>query len=1003
MLQGGLERSPTGFTGLINQGATCYLNSLLQTLFMLPEFRSAMYAWTYDAEARTAVPEERCLSRQLQRLFAQLQLSARAAVTTGSLTKSFGWSGSEAFVQQDVQECMSVIFRFLQEQSLKDHIGSMHEGRVYDFLECHNCHQRRGRLEMFRDLQLDVRNMGCIEDSLRAFVAGESLEGVECPQCGKQDHLKGLALRRFPYFLTLQLKRFDLDFSTWQRVKLTNPIRIPLVLNVTEFTSAAEGEGGGEVDGDGAAPEYELLSVFMHIGSAMAGHYFAYIKDVSTGAWLNFNDSTVTPMTVDEIRANLGCAAPLEPGSSPPSGSAPPPKSAASNAYMLVYRRSTGGNVSSVPDSLVPPDLAAEIALENAKFAELKAEWEEERKWVNVTVYHDSAAKGLRIHEDKRISDLKAMAVDAFSLQGIGADRIRLRRFDPLKGIALEPMHGEDVALRDLPDEQLRKPMTLELRAPGADFEVYLQDGLPIVAQCFVSAEQAFTDSKTVLVPKNGVVGDLRTACARTRSIAPDQVSLVHFNGDHPRLLLDDSVALQGLKLAPGDTIHFECEPADAQESSALAGYFERLVHTATISFNDPGHDPQTSPYDAASGVSFAATDQRDLLHASIDVREPLARLKELIAQALGRDQSLFKIRRTAGGIELKDLDASVAAHGLDDGSRVHIKLGKPMVPGEYQFLAKLVPSLDAPAIPLGPLVLHEAMTTEDVKHAVIRTFSDAHDLPEPSMMRLRQASSTGSPGGVKMGDVVVDGVSLLAAYGDKLLDGKVIALQKILLPETFTAGDMLLRVRCWDPDTQTLTSPTEVVVPKEATTFELKQRLSSFSSTLAAPAECIPVAHVAVSKPFAYLLKDTSNIVRLKWKPQPLDDRSISGAPLRFKPGDLVLFMDARKIQTPPPPSEGAAAGPGFTPHASGEQGFVIYSAEEVRPTAPRCCWSWCARDLAGMRAAALALALHLPLPRVAYLFCLLPPQQVQREQAKKRQAELDAEEAGATTGQLG
>jgi ubiquitin carboxyl-terminal hydrolase 47 len=44
------EKNQQRFVGLSNQGATCYMNSLLQTLYMTPEFRTALYKWKYNPE-----------------------------------------------------------------------------------------------------------------------------------------------------------------------------------------------------------------------------------------------------------------------------------------------------------------------------------------------------------------------------------------------------------------------------------------------------------------------------------------------------------------------------------------------------------------------------------------------------------------------------------------------------------------------------------------------------------------------------------------------------------------------------------------------------------------------------------------------------------------------------------------------------------------------------------------------------------------------------------------
>jgi hypothetical protein len=50
-------KSETGLVGLSNQGATCYLNSLLQSLFMTYELRHGIYQWEYNDAKYEAVDQ----------------------------------------------------------------------------------------------------------------------------------------------------------------------------------------------------------------------------------------------------------------------------------------------------------------------------------------------------------------------------------------------------------------------------------------------------------------------------------------------------------------------------------------------------------------------------------------------------------------------------------------------------------------------------------------------------------------------------------------------------------------------------------------------------------------------------------------------------------------------------------------------------------------------------------------------------------------------------------
>jgi hypothetical protein len=90
------SKSSTGMVGLINRGATCYMNALLQTLYHTGALRMAVYKMPTSDD-----PDGKSVPVALQRVFHQLQTST-TAVDTEQLTIAFGWDQYDSYVQHDV-------------------------------------------------------------------------------------------------------------------------------------------------------------------------------------------------------------------------------------------------------------------------------------------------------------------------------------------------------------------------------------------------------------------------------------------------------------------------------------------------------------------------------------------------------------------------------------------------------------------------------------------------------------------------------------------------------------------------------------------------------------------------------------------------------------------------------------------------------------------------------------------------------------------------------------
>jgi len=83
------------------RGATCYLNSLFQALYMNPGFRSAIFRLplcdgSLDKLTEFVKGGKRKMLLEIQRLCVFLQEVNKKAWSTKDLTHSFGWHGGEA-------------------------------------------------------------------------------------------------------------------------------------------------------------------------------------------------------------------------------------------------------------------------------------------------------------------------------------------------------------------------------------------------------------------------------------------------------------------------------------------------------------------------------------------------------------------------------------------------------------------------------------------------------------------------------------------------------------------------------------------------------------------------------------------------------------------------------------------------------------------------------------------------------------------------------------------
>ncbi|KAM9486435.1 ubiquitin carboxyl-terminal hydrolase 9X isoform 5-T5 [Clarias gariepinus] len=334
-------RPTKGFVGLKNAGATCYMNSVIQQLYMIPPIRNGIlaiegtgsdvdddmsgdekqdnesnvdprdevfsYHHQFDDKPSLSKSEDRKeynigVLRHLQVIFGHLASSRLQYYVPRGFWKQFRLWGEPVNLreQHDALEFFNSLVDSLDE-ALKalGHPAMLSKvlgGSFADQKICQGCPHRYECEESFTTLNVDIRNHQNLLDSMEQYVKGDLLEGANayhCEKCNKKvDTVKRLLIKKLPPVLAIQLKRFDYDWERECAIKFNDYFEFPRELDMEPYTVA----GVAKLEGSDVHPEnqviqqnepsepeapcssrYRLVGVLVHSGQASGGHYYSYI------------------------------------------------------------------------------------------------------------------------------------------------------------------------------------------------------------------------------------------------------------------------------------------------------------------------------------------------------------------------------------------------------------------------------------------------------------------------------------------------------------------------------------------------------------------------------------------------------------------------------------------------------------------------------------------------------------------------------------------------------
>lgn len=319
--RGGLSISSTPDPGgLPNFGNSCYLNALIQQLYSITAFKNAVMNDTSgDLKAKA-----------LRDIFTQLDTNK--PVNRAVIERAVEELRGEDKAQQDAGEFLikgldTLLSRyglvnntlFTKPINLKEVPNDTEIANVIE----HGGDLNRGKLTKYlKEDFLGVNDDSVSDENINRIynvISGRKLSNKPSKQGEKSEQqLADEAINALPEKSKLRIKRYqvkdDIEFDFNDPLEIhPNNGQFCVVLNrtgshnlkVTKPVQVSERLNVNSVD-------YQLTGVVIHRGggsvyggeSIHGGHYYSYKRDVNGGQWKEYNDSAVSDVIFDQVKAD---------------------------------------------------------------------------------------------------------------------------------------------------------------------------------------------------------------------------------------------------------------------------------------------------------------------------------------------------------------------------------------------------------------------------------------------------------------------------------------------------------------------------------------------------------------------------------------------------------------------------------------------------------------------------------------------------------------------------